>query len=622
MKLNRLSILIPLIVSVIGIIVISLVYASQTSITNTYQSNLPLIGLSDNVRYNVTKGHLWFEEFMAGDNSIDPEKDVIKLFKDSRRLLDSTLKSSAGEIDNPELLGAMRTGIREIDDLEVVTRQRWEGRDKASDSTHNSSAGNDLDQLFDGKYEKIMETMTDIYDMVNVEVDKDTSSAHTLGIITLFIMGGIFGAIAFVLYRFQSKNEKDQEAQKIKKIEEDERLRSMTEFANVIGQGEYEKEYAVNTEDSLSVALVTMRDKLKKMSDEDKKRDWVNSGLAKMGDILRSGYEDSSSLYFNIISFISKYLEANQGGLFVIGDNHGEPGIDMVACVAYDRQKFLNKKIAFGEGLVGRCILEKESIYLTEVPQDYIEISSGLGHARPGHVFISPLKINDEVFGVIELASFKRIEKYQQEFIEKISENIASTISNLKVNEKTKALLETSQQMTEELRAQEEEMRQNMEELSATQEDAHRNIEEMSRVRQELQVRESVFGLTTILSEADKYGNILEVNQKLCDVSKYSREELIGKPHNVFRHPSMPKELFELFWKTIKSGNVFKGIILNRAKDGGHYWVDGTIVPVIEDGEIVKYVGARYHIVEDSIAEEMYNMQAKKLGFEKFNGQY
>jgi PAS domain S-box-containing protein len=127
-------------------------------------------------------------------------------------------------------------------------------------------------------------------------------------------------------------------------------------------------------------------------------------------------------------------------------------------------------------------------------------------------------------------------------------------------------------------------------------------------------VREDVFALTTILSEADVFGTITLVNNKLIEVSKYSREELIGKPHSIFRHPDMPSELFKLFWDTIKQGKVFKGIIKNRAKDGTHYWVDATIVPVKDaSGKIIKYIGARYHITDDSFAEHFYNLQAVRL---------
>ena len=102
--------------------------------------------------------------------------------------------------------------------------------------------------------------------------------------------------------------------------------------------------------------------------------------------------------------------------------------------------------------------------------------------------------------------------------------------------------------MTEELRAQEEELRQNMEELAATQEELERQMSSIQKMKEDLEIRERVFGLTTILSEADVHGTIVLVNDKLCTVSGYTREELIGKPHNIFRHPDMPRELFARFW--------------------------------------------------------------------------
>ena len=165
----------------------------------------------------------------------------------------------------------------------------------------------------------------------------------------------------------------------------------------------------------------------------------------------------------------------------------------------------------------------------------------------------------------------------------------------------------------EQQRAQEEEMRQNVEELQAIQEQMSRQRDENLLVKKELEAREKVLGYTTILSEADLHGTITFVNSKFCVVSQYTREELIGKGHNVLRHPDMPKAIFKHMWTTIKAGRVFRGIIKNRAKDGRCYWVDATIVPIVENGKIVKYIGARYHIQDAVLAQKLFDEQNERM---------
>ena len=189
-----------------------------------------------------------------------------------------------------------------------------------------------------------------------------------------------------------------------------------------------------------------------------------------------------------------------------------------------------------------------------------------------------------------------------------------SDITELTVaKQKAEELLRQSEHQTEELKSQGEELRQNMEELAATQEAVNKQYIESEKIRQELEVREMVLGVTTILSESDVYGTITYVNDKLCAVSQYNREELIGKPHSIFRHPDMPKELFKKLWASLKEGKTFRGIIKNRKKDGTHYWVDASIVPVKnEEGKVVKFIGSRYHIENDRHAEELFKAQFVK----------
>lgn len=354
---------------------------------------------------------------------------------------------------------------------------------------------------------------------------------------------------------------------------------------------------------------------LKEIKKEEDRRTWTSEGLAKFVDILKHNNNELKLFYDSIISNIVKFLSANQGGLFIVNeDDENNILLELASSYAYDRKKYTEKEIRPGEGLIGQCFLEKEYIQLTEIPNGYTYITSGLGEATPGCLLIMPLIAGEKVVGVFEIASFRKFESFHIEFLQKLSENIASTIYNFKTNARTKQLLDISSEQTEHMKQQAEELQQNMEELTAMQEQLNRQFDEMKILKEELEVREKVFGYTTILSESDVYGTITFVNDKLCKVSKYSKEELIGKAHNVFRHPDMPKSLFALMWDTIKEGKTFNGIIKNKAKDGSVYWVDAVIVPIKDkDGKVTKYVGARYHITNTDIAEDLFEKQMRKI---------
>ncbi len=167
-----------------------------------------------------------------------------------------------------------------------------------------------------------------------------------------------------------------------------------------------------------------------------------------------------------IISTLIKFLNANQGGLFFLNEEDKENiHYELLGAYAYNRKKFLSKQIKPGEGLVGAVALEKHTVYMTDVPDEYVQIESGVGSANPGSILIVPLKIEDNVLGVIEIASFNEIEKYEIEMVEKIAESIASSLTNARINMQTSTLLEQSNEHKNLVLDQEKEISQYIKEI-------------------------------------------------------------------------------------------------------------------------------------------------------------
>jgi len=107
-----------------------------------------------------------------------------------------------------------------------------------------------------------------------------------------------------------------------------------------------------------------------------------------------------------------------------------------------------------------------------------------------------------------------------------------------------------------------------------------------------------------IVSETDLKGVITYANRKFCEISGYTKEELLGQPHNIIRHPDMPRKAFETMWSSIKQGNVWSGLVKNLRKDGRYYWVETTITPIQDEtGAIVKYAAARKPASDTAINE-------------------
>jgi len=279
----------------------------------------------------------------------------------------------------------------------------------------------------------------------------------------------------------------------IKRQNED--IKNATDFIQEIENGKLDIDYkgvanaAGANQNSLAKALLSMRDQMVLIAEQEKQRNWATEGLARFANILRVNASDTKLLYDDIIRNLVKYLGANQGGLYLVNqENDVDAYLELASFYAYERKKYINRRYDLQEGLLGQVYMEKEMILLTEIPANYIRITSGTGDATPDCILIVPLMLNDDVYGLIELASFKKIQPYQIDFLQKLGANIASTVSNVKITARTQRLLHESQSQAENLRNQEEELRQNMEELHATQEEMIRgekvHLQEIERLQQ------------------------------------------------------------------------------------------------------------------------------------------
>lgn len=293
--------------------------------------------------------------------------------------------------------------------------------------------------------------------------------------------------------KYEGKKDYNQIAQYLGQVFD--KLKLMASFIESIGQGKLdyhfdESKQDIVKNDKIFIALEKTQSELVKVEQENSIRQWSNEGIRIISELLQKRHDNIQELYDKLVATIVKYVDGNQGGIFLVSDDEDNVQLELTACYAYERKKFLHEKFDAEEGLLGQAFKEKNIIHLTDVPDQYVKITSGLGKATPNSLILVPLKDNEVVVGVMEIASFGKFELHRIEFLEKISELIASALNTIIVNERTKALLAESQQQTEEMKAQEEEMRQNMEELQATQEEMVRKEREISKLLEEASMKE------------------------------------------------------------------------------------------------------------------------------------
>ncbi|PTB97797.1 pas/pac sensor protein [Marivirga lumbricoides] len=396
-------------------------------------------------------------------------------------------------------------------------------------------------------------------------------------------------------------------------------LKGTANFAKQIGEGDFQADFKpISEEDTLGNSLINMRNSIQEAEKRDKERNWIVTGVAEIGEILRSN-DDLEQLGDEILGYVTKKIDAIQGAFYVLNDDDPDDFfIEMKSSYAYNKKKYLKARFKFAEGLIGQSAIEQDTLLRTEIPHDYVSITSGLlGDKRPTSILIVPLITDEKVYGVLEFAGFEKFDSSQVKFVQEISLIIARTVFNIKVNERTRKLLAESQTMSQELQEQQEVLRQNAEEMEATQEELKRTnqrledqIEEVNRTQKRMQLL--LENASEVITIYEKDGQVRYISPSVKKILGYKQEDLINTNFIDKVHPDSQEEINTLFQQLVNNPDESITSQHQYANSEGEYiWVEITGSNQLEDPAIQGIIFNTRDITERRRAEQEERMRSK-----------
>jgi len=363
--------------------------------------------------------------------------------------------------------------------------------------------------------------------------------------------------------------------------QEQDRMQRINQFTQHLIQDDFEVDFKLTgSTDELGNSLIRLRDTLKinkenaqNLRISEDQRNYVSEGLARISEILRNNLHDPDQLSFNVIRELTKKVNAIQGGFYMLDDTDKlNRFFNLIAFFAYDRRKFADQQVKWGDGLIGTCAMEQKVIHLKSIPDSYISVTSGLGESNPDSLLIVPMQYENEIYGVLEFASFQKFEPNHINLISQAAESVASTLSAVRTNMTTARLLEESKAQTQAMTSHEEEMRQNMEELQATQEDAMRQA-------QRFMMLEDSINQSLIKAEFSLDGKFLQANALFFSKFEYDQNgSTHGKSLIDFINEDS-REHFREIWKKLQAdGHPYTGYLKHSTRAGKDLWTVASLV--------------------------------------------
>ncbi|WP_088889589.1 response regulator [Leptolyngbya ohadii] len=326
-------------------------------------------------------------------------------------------------------------------------------------------------------------------------------------------------------------------------------VRAIAEVATAVTKGDLTRSISVEAKGEVAVLkdnINQMIENLRETTQKNTEQDWLKTNLAKFTRMLQ-GQRDLETVSKLILSELAPLVSAQHGVFYLMdaGENH-TPYLKLISTYAYRERKHLGNRFQLGEGLIGQCALEKERILLTEVPADYIKISSGLGESTPLNAVALPVLFEGQVTAVIELASFSRFSDIHLTFFDQLTESIAIVLNTIAASMRTEELLKQSQSLAEELQTQQKELtgtnqrlEQQAQSLKASEELLKNQQEQLQQTNEELEEKAELLVVQNREVERKNQEieqarrSLEEKAEQLALSSKYKSEFLANMSHEL-----------------------------------------------------------------------------------------
>ncbi|MBF2063714.1 MAG: response regulator [Calothrix sp. C42_A2020_038] len=280
-----------------------------------------------------------------------------------------------------------------------------------------------------------------------------------------------------------------------------------------------------NRKDEVGILIKSfnqMVSNLRQTTQYNEQQTWLKSNLAKFFQILQ-GQRNLEAVARKILSELAPLVNAQQGVFYIKDTNINPPTLKLIGSYAYQQRKHLSNRYEIGEGLVGQCALEKQKILLTNVPDDYIQIGSGLGEAKPRNIIVLPILFESEVVGVIELASFQEFNEIQLTFLEQLCDTLGVVLNAITSDIRNLELLEQSQALAQLLQNQQAELQESNKQLAEKTKTLQASEELLQQQQQELQ--QSNEELQQLNLELEKKAELLELQKQEVELKNNQLEE-------------------------------------------------------------------------------------------------